>query len=138
MGKNRVFFPQQVLDRWLDAGDAELAANELTLRAERKKYRLVEAVRVLSEVSGSGDPYDITGKVKTVAFLTELGSELLGESMLIGDNAYEVVPGWLGQPREVAQPAVAPAPGPAPAPAMAGQPNTSDEELLARFLMRKL
>ena len=131
MGKNRVFFPQQVLDRWLDAGDAELFANELTLRAERKKYRLVEGVRVLAEVSGSGDPYDITGKVKTVAFLSELGAELLGESMLIGDNAYEVVPGWLGQPKnELAQGS--------PGPAKAGPTPESDAELLASYLSRKL
>jgi len=132
MGKNRVFFPQQVLDRWLDAGDAELFANELTLRAERKKYRLVEGVRVLAEVSGAGDPYDITGKVKTVAFLSELGAELLGESMLIGDNAYEIVPGWLGQPKpEAAQAA-------APGPAKAAAPSESDAELLASYLSRKL
>ena len=128
MGKNRVFFPQQVLDRWLAKGDAELAANELTLRAERKKYRLVEGVRVIAEVSGTPDPHDITGKVKTVAFLTELGAELLGESMLIGDNAYEIVPGWLGQPHSRdASMAEAKRPG-----------SSSDEELLAKFLMRKL
>jgi hypothetical protein len=129
MGKNRVFFPQQVLDRWLDAGDAELFRNELTLKAEKKRYRLVEGVRVLSEVSGSGDQYDITGKVKTVAFLSELGAELLGESMLIGDNAYEIVPGWLGQPR-IEQ---AGADG-----INQSEGSQSDEELLASFLMRKL
>jgi len=134
MGKNRVFFPQQVLDRWLDAGDAELHANELTLKAERKKYRLVEGVRVLAEVSGSPDPYDITGRVKTVAFLTELGAEMLGESMLIGDNAYEVVPGWLGQPKnEVAQASSTSAQTPGKAAA-----SQSDAELLASFLARKL
>jgi hypothetical protein len=133
MGKNRVFFPQQVLDRWLRAGDAELFANELTLKAERKRYRLVEGIRVLAEVSGSGDPYDITGKVKTVAFLSELGAELLGESMLIGDNAYEIVPGWLGQPKELTQ-----APGATAAGPRAGSPAQSDAELLANFLARKL
>lgn len=130
MGKNRVFFPQQVLDRWLNAGDAELYANELTLKAERKRYKLVEAVRVIAEVSGTPDPHDITGKVKTVGFLTELGAELLGESMLIAENAYEVVPGWLGQPLADAAPETRPDPR-EPAPA-------SDEQLLASYLSRKL
>ncbi len=130
MGKNRVFFPQHVLDRWLNAGDAELSANELTLKAERKRYKLVEAVRVIAEVSGTPDPYDITGKVKTVGFLTELGAELLGESMLIAENAYEVVPGWLGQPLADAMPETRPEPR---------QPSSaSDEQLLANFLARKL
>lgn len=130
MGKNRVFFPQEVLDRWLNAGDAELYANELLLRTERKRYKLLEAIRVLAEVSGTPDPYDITGRVKTVNFLTELGAELLGESMLIGENAYEVVPGWLGQPL----------PDPSPE-ASAGSNDSatfSDEQLLASFLAKKL
>ena len=86
MGRNRVFFPQQVLDRWLNAGDAELYANELTLKVERKRYKLVEAVRVIAEVSGTPDPHDIASKVKTVGFLTELGAELMGESMLIAEK----------------------------------------------------
>ena len=127
MGRNRVFFPQQVLDRWLNAGDAELFANELTLKAERKRYKLVEAVRVIAEVSGTPDPYDITSRVKTVGFLTELGAELLGESMLIAENAYEVVPGWVGQP--LAEPVTEARPKSAVA---------SDEQLLANFLARKL
>jgi hypothetical protein len=139
MGKNRVFFPQQVLDRWLNAADAELHANELTLKAERKRYKLVEAVRVIAEVSGTPDPYDITGRVKTVGFLTELGAELLGESMLIAENAYEIVPGWLGQPLadapetrpEARQPASTSA-------ASTSAASASDEQLLANFLARKL
>ena len=54
--------------------------------------------------------------------------------MLIGDNAYEIVPGWLGQPRDVVQASAAPPPGPV----KAGSPSQSDAELLASFLARKL
>jgi len=94
MGKNRVFFPQEALDRWLREGQVELSGAELTIRARRRRYRLVEAVRVVAEVSNQPDPHELVGRVKTVAFLTELGAELLGGSMVIGDNAYETVPGW--------------------------------------------
>lgn len=138
MGKNRVFFPQEALDRWLREGQVDLSGAELTIRARRRRYRLVEAVRVLAEVSGQPDVNEIVGRVKTVAFLTELGAELLGKSMVIGDNAYEVVPGWLGSPigtftehraelRELNLSGTQSlrAPG-------------SDEELLADFLMRNL
>ena len=31
-------------------------------------------------------------------FLTELGAELLGDSMVLGDNAYRIIAGWLGTP----------------------------------------
>jgi hypothetical protein len=134
MAKNRVFFPQEALDRWLASGEVELVGSELTIRSENRKYRLVEAVRVLTEVSGVPDPNEIAGRVKTVAFLSELGAELLGGSMIIGDNAYEVVPGWLGSPvgsfaeHRAQQPEVV----------RGGAQVSSDEELLAQFLVRNL
>ena len=136
MGKNRVFFPQEALDRWLREGQVELSGAELTIRARRRRYRLVEAARVIAEVGNLPDPHELVGRVKTVAFLTELGAELLGQSMIIGDNAYEVIWGWLGSPigsftehraelAELRPDAPARAPG-------------SDEELLADFMIRNL
>src|ERR1700712_4996053 len=98
MSKNRVFFPQEALDRWLVNGEVELAQGLLTIKTEGRRFRLVEAARVMAEVSGLPDPHELTGKVKTVGFLSELGASLLGQSMVIADNAYEVVPGWLGSP----------------------------------------
>ena len=137
MGKNRVFFPQDALDRWLADGRVEISGSELTIPNERRRYRLVEAVRVLSEESGGLDPDELVGKVKTVLFLTELGAELLGDSMVLGDNAYRVVTGWLASPvgtlaqhlAEQSEQRVSRPPAPPPG---------SDEELLADFLVRNL
>lgn len=98
MRKSRVFFPQEVIDRWLALGEAELTGAELWLRSERRRYRVVEAVRIVREVSGTPDPFDMAGCVKTFAFVKELGAELLGDSMIVGENAYETVIGWLGTP----------------------------------------
>lgn len=98
MGKSRVFFPQAVVDRWLAIGEAELTGAELWLHGEQRRYRVVESVRVVKEVTGTPDPFEIVGRVKTFGYVTELGAELLGDSMIIGDNAYETVPGWLGTP----------------------------------------
>ena len=139
MSKNRVFFPQEALDRWLVNGEVELASGLLTIRAERRRYRLVEAARVLAEVSGLPDPHEVTGKVKTVGFLNELGASLLGESMVILDNAYEVVPGWLGSPvgtfaEHRADLRLSTS---SPPPRASSAPGT-DEELLATFLVRNL
>ena len=141
MSKNRVFFPQEALDRWLVNGEVELAQGLLTIKTEKRRYRLVEAARVMAEVSGLPDPHEVTGKVKTVGFLSELGASLLGESMVIADNAYEVVPGWLGSPvgtfaehrAERAQAPSSPPPRPSSVPSV-----SSDEELLASFLVRNL
>jgi hypothetical protein len=143
MTKNRVFFPQEALDRWLVNGEVELAQGLLTIKTERRRYRLVEAARVMTEVSGLPDPHEVMGKVKTVGFLSELGASLLGESMVIADNAYEVVPGWLGSPvgtfaEHRAERSASSSP-PAPRPSSTSQPAPgSDEELLASFLVRNL
>jgi hypothetical protein len=132
MGPNRVFFPQEALDLWLSDDRIELTGAELVIKAEDRKYRILEAIRVLGESAGGADDNEIVGKVKTVAYLTELGAELLGNSMIIGDNAYDVVPGWLGSPvgtfaeHRAAESAAAPASA------------SSEEELLAQYLMQAL
>jgi len=136
MGKNRVFFPQAALDQWLHDGRIDLTSNELVIRAEGRKYKIVEAVRVMVEVSGGQDVHELIGKVRTFAYLVELGAELLGASMVIGDLAYEVIPGFLGSPiGSFAEHRSDSIPPPRPT----GTPGpTSDEDLLAQFLMRNL
>ena len=136
--RNRVFFPQGALDEWLSENEVELTNKELVIKAEGRRYRIVEAVRVLGEVTGLEDPHEIVGKVKSVNFVTELGAELLETSMIVGDNAYDVIPGFLGVPEGTfdehrAKSAARRRPG---------RPESdrpgSDEELLARFLEKKL
>lgn len=96
--KNRVFFPQGALDEWVAGDLVDLERDELTIRSENRKYRIVEAVRVLREVAGVPDQHELIGRVKTKGYLAELGAELLEESMIIGDAAYDVVPGFVGAP----------------------------------------
>lgn len=137
MGKNRVFFPQEALDRWLTEGKVEISGSELTIPTERRRYRLVEGVRIVSEETSLGDPDELVGRVKTLLYLTELGAELLGDSMVLGDGAYRVVAGWLGTPagsledRRAERRDLPLSRIPPPA-------HGSDEELLAAFLARNL
>ncbi len=133
--QNRIFFPQSALDHWLVEGYVELAGNHLTIVGEGRRYRIAEAVRVIREVAGAIDANDIIGKVKSRVFFEELGAEILEESMIIGDNAYEVKTGWLGAPtspfteyvreRQKSEPT------------FSEEPRT-DEDLLARFLLKNL
>ena len=95
---NRVFFPQLLLDQWGVEGKIDLTGNELVVLSEGRKYKIVESVRVIAEVTGANDPHGIVGKVKPNAALEEIGAEILENSMIIGDNAYDVVPGWVGTP----------------------------------------
>jgi hypothetical protein len=100
---NRVFFPQAFLDQWGLEGKIELTPTELVILsrsrgAEARRYAITEVVRVVVEVTGTPDPHGLIGKVKPKAELEAIGAEILESSMIIGDNAYDVVPGWAGRP----------------------------------------
>jgi hypothetical protein len=120
MTKNRLFVPQEVLDGWLTDGTAELQAQDLEVKTHKRTYRLAEGVRVLREVSGEPDVGELVGKCKTRAFLTELGAEIVESSMILDNNAYDIVQGFIGTPLAI-KPAL-----------------SSDEQLLAEFLARKM
>jgi hypothetical protein len=96
--RNRVFFPQAALDEWVAGDRIDLKHDELTLKSEGRRYRIIEAMRVVREVTGAADAYELLGKVKSRAFLAELGAEILENSMILGDNAYDVVTGFVGAP----------------------------------------
>lgn len=96
--QNRIFFPQEALDAWIVAGHIDLGGSLLTVLPEGRSYRVVESVRVVREVTGQPDPHEVVGKVRSRQFFEELGAELLEGSMILGDNAYDVVQGWAGAP----------------------------------------
>jgi hypothetical protein len=87
---------------------------------------------VLKEVSGTVDANDVIGKVKSRVYFEELGAEILEDSMIIGDNAYEVKTGWLGAPTSTFAEHRAHKSG-----AFTEEAKT-DEDLLARFLLKNL
>ena len=140
--QNRVFFPQMALDVWLTDGTVDLSGDELTILAEGRRYRLAEAVRIVNEVTGDPDENNLLGRVKTKAFLDEHKAELMESSLILGDNAYDVVPGWLGEPIGTFVEYVASRrPGPLasdPAAPASNRTPASDEDLLATFLSKAL
>ena len=135
-----MFFPQSAFDQWLIDGSVELNGNELTILAESRKYRIAEGARVLREVTGLVDANDIVGKVKSKVFFHELGAELLEGSMIIGENAYDVVPGWLGAPTSPFDQHATSDDRKRARESQGGfgeEPKT-DEDVLARFLLKSL
>lgn len=129
MGKNKVFFPQEALDTWVVNGSVELDDQDLLLKDEGRRYRLAEGARVLGEVTGEPDAFDIVGKCKTLTFLRELGADILERSMIIDNNAYDIIPGFLGTPVGGAEDAPSSEVRP---------PLMSDEDLLAQFLAKNM
>jgi hypothetical protein len=139
--ENRVFFPQAALDQWIVDGTVDIGEGELTILGEGRRYKLAEAVRVLREVGGAGDVHGLVGRAKVRTQLQDLGAEIVETSMLIGDAAYDVEPGWVGVPvgpfrehmvsegRRRAREGAAGRGGPDP---------TSDEDLLARLVPKNV
>jgi hypothetical protein len=137
---NRVFVSNSVFDGWVSAGGADLDGARLRARGTGASYAVEEAIHVVAEVSGGEDVSNLVGCVRKVTELAPMGAELLDRSMVIGDLAYDVVPGFLVSPLgppfdRVSTEALlgslsvlseSPAGGP------------SDAELLARYLIEKL
>jgi hypothetical protein len=123
--KNRVFFPQALLDVLMDARRIDIEGDELLLSASGSRYRVVEAVRVLRELTDGNDPNDLCGRVKSRLYLQEIGAELLGDSMIVADKAYEILTGFVGLPLGRAPREAGPA-NDSPAPKAGGE-----EEILA-------
>jgi len=109
--ENRVFIPQAALDRWMSDGSADLREGELIVTAgvagvapelasalaPGRRFRLAEAIYIVRELAATGD-HDLVGRVKGRTELDELGAEIVQTSMLVGDSAYDIEPGWLGVP----------------------------------------
>jgi hypothetical protein len=145
-----LFVSQAMLDGWAGQGRIDLEGHVMTLRAgdgHGRSYALDPAVRFLCVVGAQADPHALVGKVKRMAQLRELGAEALGDSVVLGDVAYEVQPGFMAEAHAVQAAAVAPQRPPAPsAVGPTGSPPLPHEleakrkeaEALARFLLDNL
>ena len=97
MSKNRVFFPQEAVQAWLEQGRVQLVGDELTTTPEGRHLRVESALRFLAEVAAGADPHELVGKVKTLEQVQALGGEHCADSVIMGDCAYQVVEGFLGE-----------------------------------------
>ena len=97
MSENRLFFPQEALDAWLEQGRVVLVGDELNTTPEGRRLRVESAVRFMAEVAAGSDPHGLVGKVKTIEQVQALGGEHVADSVILGDCAYQVVEGWVGE-----------------------------------------
>lgn len=97
MSENRVFFPQEALDDWLEQGRVLLVGDELTTTPEGRRLRVESALRFMAEVGAGSDPHGLVGKVKTLDQVLALKGEHCADSVVLGDCAYQVIEGFLGE-----------------------------------------
>jgi hypothetical protein len=143
-----LFVPQSVLDRWSEQGRIQVEGNVLTILGEQKSFALTSAVRFIKMEAGE-DTAGLLAKVKTTDALKQMGAEHYMESVLLGENAYQVQQGFLADANALrraaaaSQPAGAPKAGaganPASDPQGAQEPQKEGEQdMLAQFLLDHL
>jgi hypothetical protein len=108
-----VFIAQATLQQWADQGKVRLDETTLLLVKEQRQVALRPAVRFTQVLGSDSDPHQLVGKVKAADQLAELGAEHYMDSVLLGDVAYTVVEGFLGD--MMASTPIGQTPPPAPA-----------------------
>ncbi len=96
MRENRLFLPQQLLDHWLSEGRVEVEGEVMITKPEGQRFTLTTAVLFKSEVTGAADAHGLVGRVKDLEQIAALGAEHYADSVILGDNAYQVVEGFAG------------------------------------------
>lgn len=93
----RLFISQERLDEWTLDQKATLTSGRLELTELGRVFQVVPAVRFLKVAGNEPDPNDLLDRVKTEAELTEIGADLYMNSVIHGDIAYDVQPGFVGR-----------------------------------------
>ena len=141
MGLNRLFVSQSKLDQWLSEELVDVDGEVMTTKNDGNRFNLKTAVLFVEELTGAGDPSELVGKVKDLEQIAEVGGEYASGSVILGDFAYTVVDGFVGDPilDAVSADAGVPIAGDSLAAAMrsaTGDPMREGElDLLARFFL---
>lgn len=135
MRENRLFVPQQLLDHWLSEDRVAVEGEVMVTKPEGQRFTLTTAVLFKSEVTGSPDAHDLLGRVKDLEQLGAIGAEHYADSVIMGDNAYQVVEGFAGTPIRDPEDDIATGTSLAGAARAAlGERGSGEIDLLARFL----
>ena len=113
----KIFFSQRILGSLTDEGKIKLDGNVITLLTpDHPSFDLEPAFRFIRTSDGGPDPHDLVGQIKYEKEVKALNTEVYLNSIIYGETAYEVEPGFIGEKKELID-------------------RLSDTELLARFLL---
>jgi hypothetical protein len=146
MAGGLLFVSQSLLDAWADQGRIDLDGTSLALlsgEGQGRRYALEPAARFLRILEGE-DALGLLARVKTLAQVRELGGEVVADSVVVGEVAYQVEPGYLAEASAVeAASRASPSARAGAAPGSRGLPADLEDrrreaEALARFLLDNL
>ncbi len=94
----RLFISQKRLDAWTAEERVDVSGNTMTLTADGRAFEIRPAVRFLRVAGDEADPNALIGTVLDEQALADLGADRYMESVIVGDTAYDVQGGFLGEP----------------------------------------
>lgn len=103
MSVNRIYLSQESVDSWLSEDRVSIKDDVITLVGEDRQFRLQSAVRFIAEVTGELDQAQLVGKVKDLGQIKDLNAEHTHDSVICGDNAYQVEEGFVGVPLDTSR-----------------------------------
>jgi hypothetical protein len=144
-----LFVSQALLAAWAGQGRIDLDGRSIALlggQARGRRYALVPAVRFLRVAGGGEDAHGLVARVKSLDQVREIGGEAMADSVVLGEVAYEVEPGFLAEASAVQAAARATPAARSAASSEGGSPNQQrdledrrlEAETLARFLLDNL
>lgn len=96
----RIFVSQALLDAWITGNRTRLDGDLLRLPAEAGALSLYLSPAVhIERIDGHDvDPHGLVGTVRSAQELAQMGAELYDTSVILGECAYSVRPGFLAIP----------------------------------------
>ena len=96
---SRLFISQERIDLWTTQQKVNIEGDQMVLPAFRTTFRLLPAVLFERVVDGE-DTLALVGRVKSEEQLRQIGAEIVANSVILGEAAYECVNGFLGEVEE--------------------------------------
>ncbi len=117
---NRLFFSQRILDSLVEEGKITLENNIITILVpDKPTFELEPAFRFIRTADNGPDPHNLVGQIKYEKDIKAMNAEAYLNSVIYGDVAYDVEPGYIGEKKELID-------------------RLSDTDLLTRFLLENL
>jgi len=91
----RLFIHQETLDQWSEQNKISLENDLMYIPETQTYHRLISAYLFDSIVSQEKDPHALVGKVLTSEALKEMKAEPYMDSVIYGEDAYEVFSGFI-------------------------------------------
>jgi hypothetical protein len=94
----RLFISQERLDAWTAEERIDVQGDVMTLTADGRAFTIRPAVLFTRVAGDDEDPNGLVGTVLDEGALDELGADHYMSSVIVGETAYDVQGGFLGDP----------------------------------------